>query len=708
MPRENKKRGRRAFEKDRRQIGLNANDLPVNPAKRRRLSPTPEDATTTIDSTAGHQGEGADFIALEEPSEDLPIGVIDGNEDLPHAPRPGQQPDFYGFLTQEEQDYYGNVIAKLDANDFTSQEDRSLFIDAVHRESQGKELKIASSQSSSRHLERILSESTRAQIKGLFSKLLGHLGSLVCHRFASHVVETVFVRSAVHIGADEDKDEKSLDDLFLEAAQELRPDIGYLMTEKFATHVVRTLILILLGESPSSEAAQALRGKKTHGTDQQRHALDQIRQPSVSFQDTVRELSAGATAGLDTSFLRALATSATGNPVLQLLLRFELVQNNKQQLSDKSSLLRRLFPDQTFESDTDTNKLILSLSYDSTGSRLIEVLLKYAPGKLFKQIYRNVLLPKLTDMARNDIASHVISTALERLSKGDLETAILQLAPDIPANARGNRLGVLKTLVERAGVREVDPRTLLEALTSAYGDDPADRLTTMLRYDSESETSGAKAVKQDKAVEDSAKTQATDIHGSLLAQSILNTPNLCTFLHNSLLNLSDSLLLTFSRDKAATHVIQQALTSSHSPQSFLRQFTRRLQPHVATLTIDPIGSHVIDALWTATSQFQFLKDSIASDLVAHEMVIRESRHGRLVWRNWAMDLYLRRPNEWRALAKDEGKGNGEEQAVNGVEGNHASNGDTTMAPKIKTPIERARDRHLAKSRRQQRFVAAEA
>ena len=602
MPRENKKRGRRAFGKDKQRNGTNANDLPVNPAKRRRLSPIPDGPDITIDSAAGDQSEGADFIALEEPSEDIPLiqqDPIESNDDLPHAPRPDQQSDFYGFLTQEEQDYYGNVIAKLDANDFTSRDDRSLFIDAVHRESQGKELKIASSQSSSRHLERVLSESTPAQVKGLFSKLLGHLGSLVCHRFASHVVETVFVRSADQIGTDEKNEEKTFENLFFEAASELQPDIGYLMTEKFATHVVRTLLLILLGESPSSDAAQALRGKKTHGTDQQKHASHQIRQPPISFQNKVRELSAGATAGLNASFLRALATSPTGNPVLQLLLRFELVQNNKQQLSDRNSLLRRLFPDQTFDSDTDTNKLILSLSYDPIGSRLIEVLLKYAPGKIFKQIYRNIVLPKLTDMTGNDIASHIVSRALERLSKDDLEAAILQVAPEIPAHVRNNRLGVLKTLIERSGVREVDPKPLLEVLTSAYGDKPADRVTQMLRYDTGSKASKAKADKQDKLDEDSPREQTADRHGSLLAQSILNVPKLCTFLHDSLLNVSDSAYtgLLPRQDQQPTSSSKHS-RHPHSPQSFLRQFTRRLQPRVATLAIDPIGSHVVDALWS--------------------------------------------------------------------------------------------------------------
>lgn len=46
------------------------------------------------------------------------------------------------------------------------------------------------------------------------------------------------------------------------------------------------------------------------------------------------------------------------------------------------------------------------------------------------------------------------------------------------------------------------------------------------------------------------------------------------------------------------------------------------------------------------------KQSIAAELLAGERDIRESFFGRTVWRNWSMDKYKTRRNEWFNLAKE--------------------------------------------------------
>jgi len=138
MPRDNKKRGRRSHEKKRKLDDLDSEE-PLN--KKQRYNE-------------------ADFIPLEE----------DEDWEQSRLEKP-----FYGMLDESEQNYFRQADERLELNDFTDPEDRDLFLANVFQEADGKELKMACSQSSSRLLERLIQLSTTAQLKQLFSKFDGQL-----------------------------------------------------------------------------------------------------------------------------------------------------------------------------------------------------------------------------------------------------------------------------------------------------------------------------------------------------------------------------------------------------------------------------------------------------------------------------------------------------------------------------------------------------
>jgi nucleolar protein 9 len=112
--------------------------------------------------------------------------------------RPRTEPDreFFGMLADEEQEYFRRSDELLELNDFATVEDRDIFLENVYREARGKELKLASSQSCSRLMERLILLSNTRQKKHLFEAFASHFVSLVTHRFASHCCETLFIQSA--------------------------------------------------------------------------------------------------------------------------------------------------------------------------------------------------------------------------------------------------------------------------------------------------------------------------------------------------------------------------------------------------------------------------------------------------------------------------------------------------------------------------------
>jgi nucleolar protein 9 len=80
---------------------------------------------------------------------------------------------FYGMLDDDEQEYFKRADDMLELNQFDDPDARKLFLDSVYKEADGKELKIANSQSCSRLLERLIQLSSPEQLKGLFQKFSG-------------------------------------------------------------------------------------------------------------------------------------------------------------------------------------------------------------------------------------------------------------------------------------------------------------------------------------------------------------------------------------------------------------------------------------------------------------------------------------------------------------------------------------------------------
>lgn len=146
MPKEHKKRGRREEKKRKREA---QDDIDPQPIKRNRI----------------YDGEETE-IKLDVDETQYPEDYDAG------GPRRGEMP-FYGMLDDEEQEYFKRADTMLELNQFGDQEEKELFLANVYAEANGKELKIANSQSCSRLMERLIMVSTSSQLKALFQKFSG-------------------------------------------------------------------------------------------------------------------------------------------------------------------------------------------------------------------------------------------------------------------------------------------------------------------------------------------------------------------------------------------------------------------------------------------------------------------------------------------------------------------------------------------------------
>ncbi|KAF5867353.1 Nucleolar protein 9 [Aspergillus alliaceus] len=672
MPRENQKRGRRAAEKAQKDATKRKREEAPEDSMPKRMKPSIDESNEI--------GEGADYIPFDDEN-------YNGNYDKAQDEAPAVDMPFYGLLDPEEQEYFSRANEMLEMNQFQDAEEKRLFVDSVYREADGKELKIACSQSCSRLMEKLISMSDMRQIRRLFSKFIGHFLPLVQHRFASHCCETLFTNAAPGVtqkisksrsdkmevdGEEEEQEpELSLVEMFIKVVEELEGNWGFLLTERFASHTIRVLLLVLAGEpvdGSANDSIVASRKKERlgilQGEAQDGDTPAKKRNVPDIFGATLKKIMKDMVSVLDDTYLRALATHPVGNPVLQVLVSLELSHFGKSSAKDPNSITRRLIPDETFEEGSETTTFVRGLLYDPVGSRLLETIVRYMPGKAFKGLYKNFVREQITSLARNITAGYVVLRVLERLGKDDLQEALERIIPQIPSLLERSRMIIPKVLVERCLIRGVNTAPLAPALEGAYDKDPAKRLYQILRLEGTVQEEAEKSEQKPKDA-DAASSQASTgekLHGSLLAQTMLTAPGpVSGLIYSSLLAQSSESLLKLSKDPTASRVLQQALTLPTSTPQFRRQFAPRFTSHLQELALDSSGSHVVDALWPATKDIFFIKERMAQELAQNEMTLRDSFVGRAVWRNWAMDLYKRRRGEWAGKAKgmDDINGSGE-------------------------------------------------
>lgn len=644
-------------------------------AKRKRHDP---DETNEFESkrprrTEGEgEGEGEGGEAYEETGYQL---------DEPQQQNGPGETEFFGMLADEEQEYFRRADEMLELNQFPTPEERDMFLDNVYREAQGKELKLASSQSCSRLMERLIQLSNTAQKKRLFEAFAGHFLSLVQHRFASHCCEALFLRSAGLVtqemagfvgfvldtgkGGEEQQPEASMENLFLATLDELEGSLSYLITDRFASHTLRVLLLVLSGRPLDDASVKTLMKSKkkenisvagSAAADEQNQGLRAVPE---SFILAAKKIITDSTAGVDATGLRVLATHPIGNPTLQLLLELDMTLNKSEQKADpaRPSLLTQLLPgapQSLADGSSEASEFVNGMIYDQIGSRLIETLITHCPGKIFKTLNHSIFLPRIQGYVRNDISSYPAIKVLNRLGKDDLVEAVDKIAPTIPQLVAKTRFNVLRTLFERCAARGVldEIKKLMKGLKEGCGSQPADLVTTLCCLGDEK--------KKSKDVQQLARNQyAIQSHGAQLLTTLLSIPGPSKGVQEAILALPSDLLVRLATTSMPTvTLLTTALATPSANSLFQKSIVSTTTPHISELATSQFGHNLVNAIAEVPSKGKDLsvpahmKEAIMQQLSAHEAQLRESWMGRSVWRNWKGDMWKTRRGDWKMWMKE--------------------------------------------------------
>lgn len=599
--------------------------------------------------------------------------------------------EFFGMLADEEQEYFRSADEKLETNDFESDEDRGYFLQSLYKEAVGKELKLASSQSCSRLMERLILLSNTQQKKTLFEAFAGHFVTLLTHRFASHCCERLFIQSAPvisrELGGIEEEDATAevdgreaptatMEELLLLTLDELEEHLSYLLSDKFGSHTLRVLLVVLSGRPLEQVATKSLlqSKRKEHITVQGQatetaEANAQLRVVPESFTLAVQKILEDTMASMDSTALRVLATHPTGNPVLQLLVELDISLNGKDKEKKDQLLILKLLPDapeSLSDNSTAASDFVNSMMYHPVGSRLFETIITHAPAKIFKALNTHFFSPRIQTYVRNDVACYPAIKALNRMSKDDLKEAVNKITPEVSKVVAAKRLNVLKALFDRCKVRQATEEmdTLLEAVCAAYGSENGVSLVPQLCGLEAEADSDKKDHKFQPSLQTDKQKAAAISHGSHLASTLLSIPGApAAAIQTSLLALSpDQLFHLATASTPSMIVLTTALSVPAATPNFHKALVTKLSPKILELAHSQIGHNVVNAIINIPSKTGkdaqtgvlpfHVKETIMNTLVREEKALRESWTGRSVWRTWKGDQWRFRRGDWIRFAKE--------------------------------------------------------
>lgn len=588
--------------------------------------------------------------------------------------------EFFGMLADEEQEYFRRADEMLELNQFPSAEDRDIFLQSVYKEAESKELKLASSQSCSRLMERLIQLANVSQKKRLFEAFGGHFLSLVQHRFASHCCEALFLRAAGDVSqeragfitdtkgtsVEDQRPESSMEDLFLATLDELEGSLSFLLTDRFASHTLRVLLVVLSGRPLEDASTKTLlKSKKKENISVAGGAVvdetnQGLRVVPASFTMAVKKIITDATSGMDATALRVMAKHPMGNPSLQLMLELDLTLNKDEQKTESSehpTLMYQLLPgapQSLGDGASEASEFINGMVYDQIGSRLIETLITHCPGKIFKALNTNIFLPRIEGYVRNDVSSYAAIRVLNRLSKEDLMEAVEKIAPTTPQLVAKSRYNVLKTLFERCSARGAldETKKLMKGLREGCGPKPVDLTLTLCGFKDED--------KKKKDVQQLTKNEyAIQSHGAQLLTTLLSIPGLCKGIQESLLALPAEHLVRLATTSMPTvTVLTTALSKTSTNPAFHKSLVNAILPHTQELAKSQFGHNLINTIVEVPSKGKersvpfHMKEAIMARLGEHEAELRDCWMGRSVWRSWKGDMWKTRRGDWKLWMRE--------------------------------------------------------
>ncbi|CAM0141460.1 Nucleolar protein 9 [Umbelopsis sp. WA50703] len=597
------------------------------------------------------------------------------NFERPRGYDPSQA--FYGFLDADVQQYFKNVEQTLDDPPFETGQDQQLFVANVYSEVESKELILATDHSCSMVLEKLLKISSDFELRVFMDRLTGRYAELFTHRFASHVCQTLLTLSADIVereargesipGPNEEAEKGSdvgvllsMEQLVLSLCKELKPQVCTLISDQFASHVIRVLLYVLAGKriDEENDVKGQLRSKKSQKYRNTNNNKDikastkasPTRVVPASFKSMLEELTRELTSGLSETVVRTLAVHRVANPVLQLLLELQNDVEEGQKVNDMlvDRILWGIVTDETPGPNSDRDAWFETLLRDQVGSHLLEVVLKTISPSLYNKIFVTYFRNRLVKLCHHPVANFVVQQLfVNARTSVQLELMVEETVSGFADYLKFGKVGVIRSLVDACVRLKACEKQVVAGLCDAFGThSPTERkdfvncVIRMWPYQQWIYASD----------EEKASLKKFHLQGSLIIQTLMKLPEE----HNNIVVSSflaqpSDVTYRWIFDATGSRVYESILASPNTNLKIKKKILRNLDDKYHEISMDKFGSHIMDQCWKVADID--MKAKIAQDLVNHEYELSKNFFGKYILRNCNIDHFKRKREEWEEKEK---------------------------------------------------------
>lgn len=584
---------------------------------------------------------------------------------------------FFGLIDHNELNYFHQAEQTLNLDTFGSPEEKALFVDSVFQEARGKELKLVTNKICSKLMERLILTSTLKQIQQIFNAFNGRFFELSKQRYSSHVVETFLVKCASLIekeilsngsfeenegenSEDEENEDEawvSMENMFLFIVGDFKKNLKNMMVDKYASHVLRLTLLVMTGkELPSSvQSNSILRSKKSKIA---RKVIDikdsedyekKFQVPS-SFKDDLREVLKEITTGETTETLRELAIEPVASPVIQLLIQLEGIVDKDR------TIWKMIFNGDDENADVKQREkegaFVEYLLSDSIGSHFLQNAIENQKVKAVERIYQQYMKDRIVKLAkRENTGIYVVEKMMEKL-KSKQQVEILDKLIPILNELIVNNLDVGGSIIDCSIKNDNYKKDeIISAFVDFFnkGSKEEELFENILKLN----TSTLYSKKDDWPTSEERRR-------ALFLEKLIDydSDHILKLCVENLLNFENDVLIKFCKHGVFSHIVESVLDKRDlltiiERKTILNKLVRF--NNIVELACNATGSHIVDKLWMFTVKLNMFKERIARTLFDNSEDIKITIYGRMVWKNWRMEAYSRKFNDWKWEIKEEEK-----------------------------------------------------
>ncbi|KAI8048763.1 armadillo-type protein [Gilbertella persicaria] len=556
----------------------------------------------------------------------------------------------FGEVDEELLGYFKNVEQTLDDPPFETGEDQRLFVENVYTEVDGNEFRLSTNYSCSLILEKLLKVSDAFQLRVLMDKLSGKTVELFAHRFASHVCQTLLTLAAdvvereqkegvVDKGKEGEGELLSMEQLILGVCEDIKPHLGGLVSQQFASHDIRILLHVLAGKR--IDETGDLKGQLRMYSHVR---LSSTRLVPASFKAMFRTLTTELAINMSETEVRTLSVHKVANPVLQLLI--EMQDNDKEGIKAKNILIDRILwgivtDIDSKEENRDRDSWFETLIRDPVGSHLLEVIAKHAPDAVFKKIFKTYLVGKFEKFSLHPIANFVIQHMIVNVRKSkQLDIIMKELGHSFDKLVKNSKFGVVRSLVDASVKLESSQKVIVDSLAKGLQcvEESKEFVNCVMRM---------WTLEQWNTASDHERLNLYHFHlqGCLIVQGIMKMASEANaILTNSFLSQRPDIIHRWCFSPMGSRAFEAVVASVHVNDKIKKKILRDLSGKYVSLAKDKFGSHILDKCWLVADIDS--KEKIAAELVKHEHELASHYLGKNILWTCKIDQYKRRHDDW--------------------------------------------------------------